>query len=192
MEMFVSKLQYDYFERGEFVEILQSNAADVLKRFDSFDWDSYTNILELNLSCPSITVEHHDGSYLKIGRYHYGEYILYYLNPSKKLFHKIVDTREEARTILVSYLNGNFQLSLFMKYWEIQLRPERFFKTKEFVYRVNWMRSLWMLLYPTIFLAMFVSMMTVTFKAPQINIFFFCFSIVLFIFMGGISFYLFF
>jgi len=192
MEMFISKLQYDYFEHGEFVQIEECDTEAVLKKFDNFDWDSYTNILTLSLTCPSITIEHHNGSYLKIGRYHYGEYVLYFLNPLKKLFHKIVETKEDARQILLSYLDGSFQPGFFMKYWEIQLRPERFFKTKEFVYRVNWMRCIWMLLYPMIFFMMFVGMITVTFDAPRIDIFFLCFSIVFFIFMGGISFYLFF
>lgn len=192
MKMFVTKTQYDYFEDGEFVEIMQLDAIGILKKVDDFYWDNYRNFYEVKLTCPSITIEHFDDSYLKIGLYFYGKYILYYLNPSKRLFHKIVDTLEDVKLFLNSYLSGNFQQDLFMKYWETNWRPQRFFKTKKFLYHVNWKRNLWILIFPIIFLIQYILFVNKLLNASPNGVLAFLFFTVFFVFMSGISIFLFF
>lgn len=192
MEVFISKIQYDFFEKGEFVEIQESNAEQILKKIDTFDWGRYRkNMYTLSLTCPSITIEHPDRSYLKIGLYYYGEYILYYLSPSKKLFHKVANTLEEVKQLLMSYLNGKFQLDIFIKYWEIEMCPERFFKTKKFYYRVNWERNLWMLLMPLILFVPFCFIAFRDVKMSYESVFIILFMTFFFVFFSGIPFYLF-
>jgi len=58
MTSLISKLQYREYEKGEFDAIAARTLEEVISAVLSFPWDTERHLTSVELTCPSVTVEH--------------------------------------------------------------------------------------------------------------------------------------
>lgn len=136
MTLLISKVQYKRSEKGEFHDIVARNLDDCISLILNYPWETERSLASIELTCPSVTIEHPIGSYLKIGPYFSGKFSLYYLSNNKKVYLKIVNTIEDACVLLKTYFEQEGKLEGFDKY-SFTINPLAHFRTNPFEYTVN-------------------------------------------------------
>lgn len=136
-----SKLQYKRSEKGEFHDIAERSLDETLTLIHNYPWDTERSLASIELTCPSVTVEHPSGTYLKIGPYFSGKYSLYHLNSKNGIYLKTVDMLEQACEWVKTYFEQKGQLQGFEKY-SFTLNPSSHFETNPYVYQVKTIASL--------------------------------------------------
>ncbi len=131
-----SKLQYKRSEKGEFHDIAERSLDETIALILNYPWDTERSLASVELTCPSVTIEHPSGTYLKIGPYFSGKYSLYYLNSKKRIYLKPATTLEEACEWVKTYFEQKGELKGFENYG-FTLNPAKHFITNPFVYQVN-------------------------------------------------------
>ncbi|MES2829756.1 MAG: hypothetical protein V4687_16480 [Bacteroidota bacterium] len=131
-----SKLQFKLSEKGEFHNIEERNLADTIALINDYPWSTERSNASVELTCPSITIAHPDGTYLKIGPYFSGKYSLYYLGSNRNVYLKTVTNLEEACEWVKVFFEHEGQLKGFEKYG-FTINPNKHFKTNPFVYQTN-------------------------------------------------------
>jgi hypothetical protein len=76
LTLLISKVQYKRSEKGEFHEIAKRDLNDTILLLENYPWDIERSLAPVELTCPSITLEHPIGTYLKIGPYFSGKFFL--------------------------------------------------------------------------------------------------------------------
>ncbi|PRY51574.1 hypothetical protein B0I27_107162 [Arcticibacter pallidicorallinus] len=132
----ISKAQYKRSEKGEFHHIAHRTVEETKSFISNFPWKTERSLASVELTCPSVTLEHPGGTYLKIGPYFGEKYSLYYLAPNKKVYFQNVDTMEEVSQWVKVYFENEGKLTGFKKY-SFTLNPLSHFKTNRFEYLVN-------------------------------------------------------
>ncbi len=135
--MQISKLQYFYYEIGEFSNIEQRSLKETISFLNNFPWEEQRKSSFVDLNGASVTIENGSGGFLKVGLYYHGAFSLYLLNDRKKLFLKIVDTWAEVISNVSAFYEGVSLEDSFVKYFEWVRNPSRYFVTKEFEYTVT-------------------------------------------------------
>lgn len=136
MTTLISKVQYKRSEKGEFHEIAKRNLEDTISLTLNYPWDTERSLVSIGLSCPSITIEHPIGSYLKVGPYFSGKFSLYYLDTNNKVYFKIGDTLEDVCVMMKAYFEQKGKLQGFDKYG-FTINPSTHFRTAPFEYTIN-------------------------------------------------------
>ncbi|MHA4894679.1 hypothetical protein ACXZ1K_08010 [Pedobacter sp. PWIIR3] len=131
-----SKLQYKRSEKGEFHDIAMRDLDETIKLILSYPWDAERSLASVELTCPSVTVEHVSGSYLKIGPYFSGKYSLYYLDTKRRVYLKTVGKLEEACEWVKIYFEQKGQLQGLDKYG-FTISPYKHFETNSFEYTID-------------------------------------------------------
>lgn len=88
MVQLISKIQYQNFEAGEFVEIKERSYEETISIIEAFPWTEERNNLKVDLTNPSITIVNSYNEFLKIALYYNGKFVLHYYNNSEELFTK--------------------------------------------------------------------------------------------------------
>lgn len=104
MTQLVSKIQLRKYETGEFSNISLRSLDETLDLVFSFPWKEQRTNVSVELTCPSITIENSENSYLKIGPYFSNKFILYFLI-NGKVYEKIIPTLEDCKNIVQSLFN---------------------------------------------------------------------------------------
>lgn len=136
MPEFISKVQYKKSEKGEFHHIAERSLEETIFLVLQYPWDTERSLASVELTCPSVTIEHPNGTYLKAGPYFSGKFSLYYLGPDKVVHLKIADTLKEVCNWVKKYFEQENGLEFNEKY-KFVLNPTGHFKTNPFVYQVN-------------------------------------------------------
>lgn len=136
MKQLISKAHYKKSEKGEFHHIAHRTIEETISFISSYPWTTERSLASVELTCPSVTIEHPGGTYLKIGPYFAEKYSLYYLTPNKKVYFRIVDTMEDVFGWVKEYFENEGELTGFKKY-SFSLNPLSHFKTDGFEYFVN-------------------------------------------------------
>jgi len=136
----LSKIQYKRDEKGEFHEIAVRNYDDTIALVLNYPWNTERGLASIELTCPSVTIEHPVGTYLKIGPYFSGKYSVYYME-SNQVYLKIADTLDDACFWLKEYFEGDGRLTGFDKYG-FTINALSHFRTYAFKYTVNAMAIL--------------------------------------------------
>ena len=157
MNPLISKVQYKRSENGEFHEIAERNLDDTISLILNYPWNTERSLASIELTCPSITIEHPNGTYLKIGPYFSGKFSLYYLNTNNKVYLKIVKTIEEACVVIKTYFDQEEMLEEFEKYGFI-INPLSHFRTNLFEYVVTLKAKITFFKFPMM-LALFILFM---------------------------------
>jgi hypothetical protein len=131
-----SKVQYKTCEKGEFHEITLRGLDDTQELLLNFSWERERHLTSVELTCPSITVEHPGGTYLKVGPYFSGKYALYYLSPRKKIYFRVVNTLEEASSAIKQFFEHHGLLHEGTKYGFV-FKPSTYFSTNTFEYTAD-------------------------------------------------------
>lgn len=132
----ISKVQYKTCEKGEFHQIAQRSYEQTRALLYNFPWDDERHLTSVELTCPSVSVEHPDGTYLKVGPYFSGKFVLYYLNPRKTVCFKAVNTLDEAEDAIEQFFKQYGVLTDYAKYGFV-INPSAHFITNTFEYTVN-------------------------------------------------------
>lgn len=136
MTPLISKVQYKRSEKGEFHNIAQRSLDDTILLVLNYPWDIERSLATIQLSCPSVTIEHPIGSYLKIGPYFSGKFSLYFLDINNKVYLKVVDTLEETCGWIKLYFEQQGKLQGFEKYG-FTINPSSHFQTNFFEYTID-------------------------------------------------------
>ncbi|MGV3706304.1 MAG: hypothetical protein ACO1NU_13090 [Arcticibacter sp.] len=132
----ISKLQYKNSEKGEFHHIAERNLEDTQALIKSYPWARERNGVPVQLTCPSVTLEHPAGSCLKIGPYFSSKFALYLLDRRNKVYVQIAGSLEEVCFCVANYVQQEGDLPAFEKY-SFTIRPADHFRTKTFRYTTD-------------------------------------------------------
>ncbi len=134
----ISKIQYNHFETGEFVDEKERSYEEVISLIENFPWEEQrNNDLLIDLSSPSITIQDDDRSYLRISLYRDNKFILYFYD-GKSLYSKIVLKFTDAYEDIDEYMALlSPDLTHFKKEDTTFKSPEVHFRSKDFIYKVD-------------------------------------------------------
>lgn len=136
MTLLISKVQFKRSEKGEFHDIASRSLDETISLIFNYPWDTERNLASVELTCPSVTVEHSVGTFLKIGPYFSGKFSLYYLDASNRVYLKTADILEDAIVWVKAYYEQNGKLHWPEKYG-VTIRPASHFRTNTFEYTVD-------------------------------------------------------
>ena len=136
MTSLISKVQFKRSEKGEFHEVAERNLDDTISLILNYPWSTERSLAPIELTCPSVTVEHPIGTYLKVGPYFSGKFSLYYLNTNNRVYLKIANTLEDVCVSIKTYFEQEGKLQGFEKYG-FTIKPSAHFLTNPFEYTIN-------------------------------------------------------
>ena len=135
MQLLISKIQYNNFEAGEFVDIKERSYEEVIKLIEGFPWTKQRENLVVSLTNPSITIEGTNNDYLKIALYYNGKYVLYYFDSENKLYKKSFEKLEESYSYIYQFFEQfNFQTTGLKKENTWMQKNQPHFITDDFRY----------------------------------------------------------
>jgi hypothetical protein len=141
----ISKTQYKRSEQGEFHDAGRRDLGETLLLIENYPWASERAGAPVELTCPSITIEHPAGTCLKIGIYFSGKFALYFLNARGRLYFEVADTLLQACQRVSEF----FQREDFrMGKRQLAFNPAAHFRTKSFEYEVNFKAALQFFRFP--------------------------------------------
>jgi len=136
MVKLISKVQFKISEKGEFHEVADRHLEDTIALILSYPWETERSLASIELTCPSVTIEHPIGTYLKVGPYFSGKFSLYYLDTNNKVYFHTVDTLEDVCIWVKSYYDQEGYLLGFEKY-SFTINPITHFQTNPFEYTIS-------------------------------------------------------
>lgn len=132
MKTLISKLQYKNYEKGEFNNIEMRTAEETIQLIKDYPWEEQRQLASVELTCPSVTIEHDSGKFLKLGPHFGGKFCLY-LSDGRKISEKIIQHPEDSFDVITDFYNGvNISKGfdrLFLIFW-----PKSHFVTASFQY----------------------------------------------------------
>lgn len=187
MKTLISKLQYYYYETGEFSEVEERSLEDTLSFIYNFPWEQQRNEIFINLNGPSVTIENDTGVFLKLGIDYNRKFILYYLNEKNRIFCRVGKQITEFEEIIRSFFGTGIDESTLHKYRDWLFHKEKHFVTGKFEYGISLGRVFSVTFLPVIstliFLPialfgpgerkgmLFVAMMVIPFYLPHCRLF---------------------
>lgn len=133
MSTFISKLQYKYYEKGEFIDEKPRDLQETLNLVRSYPWDQQRGV-DIQPTCPSVTIQNEHGEYLKLGNYFGGKFALYMYDHEHHLYELHEPTLEEACHIVEQFFNESIDKSIFDRHY-FALGSKAHFDTRRFIYR---------------------------------------------------------
>lgn len=101
MRKFVSKVQYANYETGEFSLKRLPSAEETIALLNNFPWEQNHQIVSVELTCPSVTIEHPNGNFLKIGYYFNGKLCACFLNKNGSLSSKVINNLADCGQVVM-------------------------------------------------------------------------------------------
>jgi hypothetical protein len=164
MPEFISKLQHNTYEKGEFSEEQARDLTDTIELIRTFPWDSERTLTDIQLTGPSVTIRDEDLNYLKIGLYFNGKFCCYYLDNDNHLYEFHAQNIDEACEIVKEFFDGTLYLDKFEKHiFNIGNQPH--FITNYFEYREKLSRVLLLNSFLLIYTVFMVVANAASFKA---------------------------
>jgi len=131
-----SKVQYKKSEKGEFHDIAERTREDTIALILNYPWDTERSVASIELTCPSVTIEHPIGTYLKVGPYFSGKFSIYYLDTNNKVYLHTSNTLEDVCTWVESFYEQEGKLLGLDKY-SFTINPSTHFQTNPFEYTIS-------------------------------------------------------
>lgn len=139
MPEFISKLQHNSYEKGEFSDEKVRDIEETLQLVRSFPYDKERTGTDIQLTGPSITIQDEDVNYLKVGLYFNNKLCIYYLDRDNHLYEYHAAGIDDAVDVVTCYFKGQLDLQKFDKHlFNIGNRPH--FVTNYFEYKVKFWR----------------------------------------------------
>lgn len=136
MTLLISKVQFKRSEKGEFHDTAPRNLNDTISLIRNYPWDTERGLASIELTCPSITIEHPIGTFLKVGPYFSGKFSIYYLNTDNRVYLKTANTLEDAGIWVKLYFEQKGKLEGFERYG-FTFKTAAHFQTNAFEYIVD-------------------------------------------------------
>jgi hypothetical protein len=141
MPDFISKLQYNTYEKGEFSEQKVRTLAETIALIEVFPWKQERPLKPVGLTGPSVTIRDEDINWLKLGWYYNERFSVYYLDNNNHLYKCYASTIDDACAIVTSFFNSQINLQKFEKCL-FNSSNKAHFDTRYFEYRVKVWRAL--------------------------------------------------
>ena len=136
MPQFVSKLQHNTYEKGEFSDEQPRDLDETIDLIKSFPWDQERSLTDIQLTGPSVTIQDNDLNYLKLGLYFGGKFCVYYLDKDNHLYEYHVPDLNSVSNLVSGFFAQNLDLKLFDKHL-FNVGNRAHFITKSFIYRIS-------------------------------------------------------
>ena len=157
----VSKLQFKDCEPGEFFNSAMRSLDETISLIKEFPWAIQREHTPVQLTCPSITIEHSNGTFLKLGPFYNGKFTLYFLEKSGKVQQKVFVNLDESIAVITDYFKGK-DISAGFSEMHFISHHKKHFVTARFEYMLTGNRILQFLLYPELFYLVFFSWVILT------------------------------
>ena len=115
MTFLTSKIQFNNFEVGEFIEEKKRTYEDTIEIIENFPWNPQREKIVIELTNPSITVESESNEYLKLGVFFNGKFVLHYLDNEQTLFTKSFIDIKDTYKYLKNYFDETFDTTDFKR-----------------------------------------------------------------------------
>ncbi|MGV8879867.1 MAG: hypothetical protein ACOH2A_12640 [Sphingobacteriaceae bacterium] len=192
MRKFVSKVQYANYETGEFSLKRLRNAEESIALLNNFPWKQNYQIVSVELTCPSVMIEHPNGNFLKIGYYFNGKLCAYLWNKKGSLSSKVINNLQDGGKVITDFYN-DVDLSINAEKSNFVFNAKKHFVTRSFTYSTTVRRVVKFLLYPTGFLTLLtLAMLTGFFNTITFTTIGLLVTIAFFLIFNGFNFFLFF
>ncbi|MGN8068561.1 hypothetical protein [Mucilaginibacter sp. SG564] len=136
MPQFVSKLQHNTYEKGEFSDEQPRNFDNTIDLIKNFPWDQERSLTDIQLTGPSVTIQDNDLNYLKLGLYFGGKFCVYYLDKGNHLYEYHTPDLDSVSTLVSDFFTQKLDLKLFEKHF-FNVGNRAHFITKNFIYRLS-------------------------------------------------------
>jgi len=138
MIQLTSKAQYKTFEAGEFIDIKERSYDETISLIKEFPWESQREHLKVSLTSPSITIDHSNGTYLKLSLYYNGKFALHFFNQSDELYTKSFSSLDDTYLFILSFFTETeFPSGTFKKETTWFQKNRIHFATQDFIYKVT-------------------------------------------------------
>ena len=134
MPAFISKVQHETYEKGEFSDEKERGLAETLDLINNFPWDKERTLTDIQLTGPSVTICDEDVNYLKAGLYFNGKFCLYYLDRDNHLYEYHTAEMQTVYKLVTDFFNSTLDLSQFEKHL-FNIGNKAHFETCWFEYR---------------------------------------------------------
>lgn len=136
MTLLTSKIQFNNFEVGEFIEEKKRSYDETVEIIKKFPWNKQREKIVIELTNPSITVEGQNNDYLKFAVFYNGKFVLHYLDNEQVLFTKSFVDINDTYKYLKNYFIGTFDTSDFKKETTWLQHNLKHFVSQDFNYTV--------------------------------------------------------
>lgn len=151
MDNLVSKFQHYFFEKGEFDNIKVRSFDETLSFINSVSLDNERGHSPIGLDGPSVTIEHENGTFLKLCIDYNNKFVLYYLNVRDQVFCRSAeDINALTETIYTFFEEGKMDAS-FKKHRIWSSGNKKHFVTNSFEYKFGIKRFSGLMTEPLIF-----------------------------------------
>ncbi len=133
-----SKIQYKYFEPGEFVEVQERTYEETIRLIEEYPWNIQREKFTGGLTNPSVTIEGRNGDYLKLAVFYNQKYVLFYLDNNQRIFSLSCKSIQEGYAYIKCFFEQpEFDVTGFKKesiWFEKKLKH---FVTQDFRYELT-------------------------------------------------------
>lgn len=136
----ISKIQYKDSEKGEFHNISGRSLPDTKALIKTYPWSTERHLAPVELTCPSVTIEHPAGTCLKVGHYFSSKFCLYFLDANNSVYFHVADTLDDVCSWVRKYFDQEGILQGLQKY-SLTMNPAAHFRTNTFEYSVTTKRK---------------------------------------------------
>lgn len=142
MPQFISKLQHNTYEKGEFSDEQPRTLEETILLIKTFPWDEERPLTDIQLTGPSVTIKNENEEYLKVGLYFNGKFCLYFLDYGNHVYEYHASDMGTACSLVTDYFNATLDLQKFDKHL-IDIGASKHFESKSFDYTVNRTNFYW-------------------------------------------------
>jgi hypothetical protein len=157
MPEFISKVQHNTYEKGEFSDEKVRTLSETLELVKTFPFDAERTLTEIQLTGPSVTIQDEYINYLKVGLYFNGKLCIYYLDNDGHLYECYVLNVDAACSVVTDFFNDQLDLSKFEKH-VFNIGSKKHFENKDFDYTIKATNFYWRLLLSLFFLSFMIVM----------------------------------
>jgi hypothetical protein len=154
MPQFISKLQHNTYEKGEFSDEQPRDLDETIQLIKDFPWDLERSLTDIQLTGPSVTIQDDDINYLKLGLYFGGKFCIYYLDRDNHLYEYHTPDIEAAKKLVTAFFNQTLDISIFEKHF-FNIGNQPHFITDSFEYGIKPRRIAVVISIPIIYVLLF-------------------------------------
>ncbi len=131
------KIQYKTFEPGEFTDIRQVDFITAVDIIEKFPWGEQRDHIAIDLTCPSVSFEYSPDSILKLSLYYNKKFVLYFFDGKHLHTKSFTDYKSAYSFIEYFFKEKSIDFSAFKKENTWLKKIVNHFRTADFVYTVK-------------------------------------------------------
>jgi hypothetical protein len=162
MDRLISKLQYKFYEIGEFSGEQLRTLEETISLIRNFPWEEQRTLISVDLTGPSVTIQGIGDTFLKIGHYYYNQFCAYLYTTKGKCLKCRALELDEAMAIVTDFFNAVPVEQRFEP--SFRWFSRKHFVTKPFVYKITLRRALWFMLWTICFSIPFTVLLALAVK----------------------------